>query len=235
LSSSEEIVPGVWGVNLGFVNAFVLRDDVVTLIDTGVRKQAGKLSAALDEIGGELSNIALTHHHPDHRGGLGSLRKEGMTVWVHEIDAPVVTGEKPEPGPAIGGFGKLAILALRPVLSALVMGKPESVAVDRAIDEGAEIPGTGGLRAIHTPGHTMGHVSFIHPDKRFLFVGDAAHNRSGLGLPVPTFTEDMDLAKRTLSKIAELDFDVAVFGHGTVLRGKANTEFRKLADSVASA
>lgn len=34
--------------------------------------------------------------------------------------------------------------------------------------------------------------------------------------------------------IAELDFDTAVFGHGTVLRGKANSEFRRFAENVAS-
>jgi hypothetical protein len=45
----------------------------------------------------------------------------------------------------------------------------------------------------------------------------------------------MDEAKSSIRKIAELDFDTAVFGHGTVLRGKANAEFRKLADRLAGA
>lgn len=67
-----------------------------------------------------------------------------------------------------------------------------------------------------------------------LFVGDAAQNRTDLALPPPFFTEDMSRARRTLGKIAELDFDVAVFGHGKVLRGKANTAFRKLADKVGA-
>jgi glyoxylase-like metal-dependent hydrolase (beta-lactamase superfamily II) len=125
-------------------------------------------------------------------------------------------------------------MALRPILGALVMGKPADVAVEHRIAEGAEIPGTG-LRAVHTPGHTDGHISYLHAAKRFLFVGDAAQHRSGLGLPNPAFTEDMGQAKRTLAKIAELDFDTAVFGHGTVLTGKANAEFRKFADEVASA
>jgi glyoxylase-like metal-dependent hydrolase (beta-lactamase superfamily II) len=232
VSVAEEIVPGVWGVSLGIVNAFILRDETLTLVDTGVSKQSAKLRSAVDEVGGPIANIALTHHHPDHRGGLAAVKGDAQ-VWVHEIDATVVTGERPEPGPAIGGFGKVAVLALRPLIGALVMGKPTDVAVEHRIAEGAEIPGTG-LRAVHTPGHTDGHISYLHAGKRFLFVGDAAQHRSGLGLPNPTFTENMDQAKRTLAKIAELDFDVAVFGHGTVLRGKANAEFRKLADALAA-
>lgn len=232
MSVAEEIVPGVWGVSLGIVNAFILRDETLTLVDTGVAKQSGKLSSALAEVGGTVENIALTHHHPDHRGGLASVKGDAQ-VWVHEIDASVVTGERPEPGPAIGGFGKIAILALRPLLSALVMGQPGNVAVEHRISQDAEIPGTG-LGAVHTPGHTDGHISYLHAGKRFLFVGDAAQHRSALGLPNPAFTEDMDRAKRTLARIAELDFDTAVFGHGTVLRGKANSEFRRFADTFAS-
>ncbi len=66
-----------------------------------------------------------------------------------------------------------------------------------------------------------------------LFVGDAAANRRRLSLGPTFFTEDMTEAKRTIAKIAALDFDVAVFGHGKVLRGKANAEFRKLAERLA--
>lgn len=80
---------------------------------------------------------------------------------------------------------------------------------------------------------TAGYVSFIRLAKRVLFVGDAAANQRRLGLPPPFMTEDMDDAKRSLHKIASLDFDTAVFGHGKVIRGKANATFRKLVDSIA--
>jgi glyoxylase-like metal-dependent hydrolase (beta-lactamase superfamily II) len=233
MTTPEEILPGVYGMSLGIVNAFVLVDEDVTLIDTGIPRSLDNIRSALATIDrGPVRNIALTHHHPDHRGSAAALAK-GATIYVHPADATVVDGTRKPPGPAVGGPQKLLLLALGPIVRRVAGGDPEATAVDHEIVEGDEIPGTSGLRAIHTPGHTAGHVSYLHPDKRILFVGDAAQHRKGLALPPPFFTEDMERARKTLGKIAELDFDTAVFGHGTVLRGKANAEFRKLVDSLA--
>lgn len=230
MSTPEEIVPGVYGVNLGFVNAFFLAGDEVTLIDTGVKARAGQIAAAVKDVGRsaeDIASIALTHHHPDHRGGIGLLRKEGVRLFVHPLDAQVVRGDRPPPPPQGSPVRKLAFAVLGPIFM-----RAPTAAVDVEVTDGDELPGTG-LEAVHTPGHTMGHVSYLHRDKRVLFVGDAARNTRQLANTPPGFAEDMDEAKRTIRKIAALDFDTAVFGHGGVLRGKANAEFRKLADKLA--
>ena len=229
-ATPEEIVDGVWGISLGFVNAFVLVSDEVTLVDTGLARNVDQINGALRDIGRtNVDNIALTHHHPDHRGTASTF---DARVFVHRLDADVVRGDREPPGPSGGGARKVLATALGPLVR-LVGGEPKPTAVHREIEDGDEIPGTGGLRAVHTPGHTIGHVSFLHPGRRLLFVGDAAQNRTAPALPPPLYTEDMEQAKRTLAKIAQLDFDVAVFGHGKVLKGKANAEFRKLADRAA--
>ena len=169
--------------------------------------------------------------HFDHMGCLSRLGTEERRIFAHPLDADVVRGDRAIPRLSVGGARKLMVTFLRPLLFG---GDPPRSRVDREIVEGDEIPGTGGLRAVHTPGHTAGHVSFLHPSKRILFVGDAAANQRRLGLPPPFMTEDMDEAKRSLGAIASLDFDTAVFGHGEVIRGKANATFRTLVDSVAS-
>lgn len=232
MTAPEEIVPGVYGIAIGpLVNAFVVVNDDTTLIDTGTVRGAKRIEAGLAEIGRRtVSHIALTHHHPDHRGGAAALRGQAP-VYVHELDADVVRGDREPPGPSVRGGQRVLIAVLGPLVR-MMNGNPPDVPVAKTLSDGDELPG--GLRAIHTPGHTAGHTSFLLGSQKLLFVGDAAQNRKGLNLPVPFFTEDMEQAKRTLSKIAELDFDVAVFGHGEVLKGRANAEFRRLVDKLAA-
>jgi glyoxylase-like metal-dependent hydrolase (beta-lactamase superfamily II) len=41
------------------------------------------------------------------------------------------------------------------------------------------------------------------------------------------FTEDMRAAKRSLRKLAALEFDTACFGHGRAMKGRANLKLRR--------
>ena len=47
------------------------------------------------------------------------------------------------------------------------------------------------------------------------------------------FTEDAVAMQRSVTKLAELDFEIAVFGHGSPIRGGASGEFRTLAAKLA--
>lgn len=230
----EEIVSGVYGIGMGYVNAFfIVGEDGLTLVDSGLAKKKDTILSAVAGAGRlpqELGHILITHHHIDHIGSLAALKEAtGAKCYVHPADSPIVRGDEPQPGPNPGSLlGKLA----GPLLSRMSPPAPPAD-VDVEVADGEELPLAGGIKAVHTPGHTPGHLSFLLPSKNVLFVGDAAANMLRLGLPIGMFTADREQAKESIGKLAALEFDVACFGHGRVLKGEANLRFRRLAEKLA--
>jgi glyoxylase-like metal-dependent hydrolase (beta-lactamase superfamily II) len=109
--------------------------------------------------------------------------------------------------------------------------------VHHEVADGEELEVAGGMRAIHTPGHTIGHVSYLlaRQEGNVLFVGDAAANLFGrLSAPQGGHNDDPPAINPSIQKLAELDFDIACFGHGRVLRGGANAAFRRLVEKLSS-
>lgn len=234
----ERILSGVYAVKVrrGYVNAYIIADGPLALIDSGLPNQAKVFLKHVRAIGArpeDVLNIAITHHHVDHAGSLAALvEATHARVYVHPLDAPVVRGEKPVPGPnPHSRAGKV----LGPIIKRISPARLPPVKIDHEVQDGEELPIAGGLRAIHTPGHTAGHVSYLWPRHGgVLFVGDAAGHMFGrLGPPLGMFTEDMAQARETLRRIAALEFDTACFGHGGVLKGKAHAAFRRYVEKMA--
>ncbi len=106
-----------------------------------------------------------------------------------------------------------------------------------AIDVSREVTSVGdgdevaGLKIIETPGHTPGHVAVHDPKGRVFVAGDSmVGSDGGVGLPPAQYTEDMNTAKMSIAKVGELDFDVALFGHGDPLTSNASTRVAVLAE-----
>jgi glyoxylase-like metal-dependent hydrolase (beta-lactamase superfamily II) len=225
-----EIVPGVHTIDsLSMGRAYLAVDvDRVTVIDTGLKGSAERVLRAVEAAGRkpqDVRQIVITHHHGDHAGSLAELaERTGAQVMVHALDAPIVRGDRPPPGPSSGGL-------LKPLLARMAQAAP-AARVDRELSDGDEIDALDGIQVVHTPGHTPGSICLYSPKRRLLFVGDTAANLFRLRGPIGWFTEDMAQAKESIRKLATLDFEVVFFGHGQLIDKEAALRFRRFAEKL---
>ena len=225
------VAPGVYRVALGMVNAYLIEaeDGSLTLVDAGTPSDARHIldaAAGLGKSPADIRRIVLTHLHYDHSGSLAELAlATGAAVWAHPAEAALLaTGSAARP--FLPGPG-----AINHVVVAL-MSKGGEVRVRPCpgilpLSDRMEIPGSGGLKAVFLPGHTEGHTVFLFPNTgaahearpRVLFVGDELFHITRLAWGF--VYEDFPKAREALGRICTLDFDVACFGHGRPLAGKA--------------
>jgi glyoxylase-like metal-dependent hydrolase (beta-lactamase superfamily II) len=117
----KQLADGVFkvdGVRVANVYLVVTQDGLL-LVDTGMPGSARRILRFIERLGwqpGDLRDIVLTHCDIDHVGSVAELRaRTGARVAIHELDAPVLSGEHP---PQKGGFAMIALyrlLRFRPV------------------------------------------------------------------------------------------------------------------------
>jgi glyoxylase-like metal-dependent hydrolase (beta-lactamase superfamily II) len=90
-----------------------------------------------------------------------------------------------------------------------------------------------GLEIIATPGHTPGSIVVRDPVSGLMVAGDALRGEDGgvIG-PNPRFTDDMALANESVKKLAALQFETIVFGHGDPVEGGASDQVAALAATL---
>jgi glyoxylase-like metal-dependent hydrolase (beta-lactamase superfamily II) len=217
----REPIPGIEEVLFpkAMVNAFVVRADVLTLIDTGTPRGAGRLAAAASRHGA-IERIILTHRHADHAGSAAALaRLTGAEVHVSPADAPYVREGREQPRPvAATPLGHAMVLYVKAALPWQLEPVPDA---RETLVDGAMI---GPFRVIATPGHTAGHVSLLWEERRVLFTGDAAANITAVG-PHPA-ADDPATAAASFRRLITLDFDAACFGHGRAVATNAASALR---------
>ena len=175
------------------------------LVDPGCPHEAelerlmASLVAARERLGRRVSAIWLTHHHPDHVGGLEWLRRRlDCPVLCHPLTAERLL----ERGIAVDGSledGERVILGEDPPFV---------------------------VRVLHTPGHARGHLCFLEETRRVLIGGDMV---AGFGTIVIDPPEgDMTDYLESLERLAALEPRFLFPAHGAVV-GDAEEKLRAYA------
>jgi glyoxylase-like metal-dependent hydrolase (beta-lactamase superfamily II) len=171
------------------VNVYAITDPGgVDLIDAGIALVPARerLTAGLRQIGyelGDIRNFFVTHVHIDHYSLAIELRRVFHTVvhlGEHERANLIATRDMIN-GSRTRFFGVdgLRRQGARDLLKQLAAENRQPPAIidwedpDRWLADGIDLDlRTRTLRAVHTPGHTRGHVVFHDAEAKIIFAGD---------------------------------------------------------------
>lgn len=184
-------------------NMVLIKDEKPTLFDTGFGSDIEETKKLITNAGVEPEDLHLivnTHYHSDHVGGNHYFQHEYNTeIAAHHWDAKLINSKNREIG------------------SAEYLNQPlEKYQVNRMLADNDEInTGEKTFRVIHTPGHTLGHLSFYNEEDQVLIVGDLFH-RNDVGW-INIFREGVSGVFRSIESLQhlyQLPLKVAYSGHG---------------------
>jgi glyoxylase-like metal-dependent hydrolase (beta-lactamase superfamily II) len=146
-------------------------------------------------------------------------RRTGAQVQLHDAEHPwAEAGEVLAKPKETTLLGRLLMRVGKPTFEPFTPGP--------ALTDGEVLPVAGGLRVVHTPGHSPGHVSLLHLPSGVLVTGDAIFNVRRVRLSPKSLCADFQLTRQTAHRLGELDYDVAAFTHGPEIRDNARERVR---------
>ena len=184
-------------------NTYLTSGPPVVMIDPGHAQLYGNVEVGLsqDGIKDAPEMVVLTHCHPDHMEAAGLLQKIGSKVAMHRTEIEYLEGEG------------------RQMAAAMGMSLPD-IAFDVVLDEGQFTAGDEEFEVFHTPGHSPGHVCLYLPRHKALIAGDLIFAQGVGRVDFPG--GDGEALKDSIRRMAELDLEWVLPGHGPIIKGAEN-------------
>jgi glyoxylase-like metal-dependent hydrolase (beta-lactamase superfamily II) len=238
ISSKVEIITvteGVWCLRRPsyFACSYLVSSRAgIFAVDVGMTSGAEDFIYGAQEVGiapERVKAILLTHWHNDHSSGAAFLKREfGVKVYYHAGDRNSFTrqtasrGIRSWLGKRVPEEGVLVLLR-----GLLEEAAPEAVTADQLVTDGEIIEEE--FRVLATPGHTTGHVAYVHEPTQALFCGDALAVVAGhVRLMARPVTLDLPAARASALRCLREEPRFLCPGHRGPLTENVKQECRRL-------
>jgi glyoxylase-like metal-dependent hydrolase (beta-lactamase superfamily II) len=232
------VAPGVWRAaipfpgRIGYSFSYLIEtSDGFVAVDLGWDSDEGMdlfrnaLALAGGSIG-DLRGVVVTHAHADHFGLAGRLR-DCSDAWIamHPAEVPTLVQSEDDvireitaslEWYRVSGVPEDRIAMLRDHAEERIRHVLPRCSPDLTLVDGATVPlGDARLVALHTPGHTPGHLCFVDREHNLLFAGDHVLPRIRVNVPMASPTDVDPLADylASLEAVREVAPRLVLPGH----------------------
>jgi glyoxylase-like metal-dependent hydrolase (beta-lactamase superfamily II) len=251
----EEIISGIYQLkvpmlisdqsDLPFINAYIIRGEKgYLLVDAGWNTDAAystleKGMAELNATVKDISQIVVTHVHPDHYGMAGHVKKvSGATLAMHHLEKEIIEPRYVHMESLLNAIDIL--LAANGVpekminnLTNATVGLEQYVVPtmpDILLHDGDTIStGLLNFKVLWSPGHSSGHICLYEAERKTLLSGDHI---------LPTITPNISIHPEaienplgryfdSLHELKKLDVERVLPGHETIF-----TNFKERIDDI---
>lgn len=196
---TKKITENVYSVNSTMVNFYIYTDGKDTVcFDCGLNSMFAK--KGLNKINidpASVSKLFLTHSDYDHMGGIGLFKN--CEIYLSEDEEQMINGTTPR----------------------LLFRYNSKIKREYRLLKDNDVINAGDIkiRAITTPGHTPGSMSYL-VNGHVLFAGDTLLVRGGKVIPFNSFQNmDTKTQKESIKRLMEInDIDLICTGHSGYLK-----------------